>query len=51
VIDTLETRAPSALVDAAAEADLAGARRWFNSFGSCSIDEPLDDLLALNLVE
>ena len=24
--------------------DLAGARRWFTSFGSCSIDEPLADL-------
>ena len=24
--------------------DLAGARRWFSSFGSCSVDEPLDDL-------
>jgi hypothetical protein len=24
--------------------DLAGARRWFTSFGSCSVDEPLDDL-------
>ena len=23
--------------------DLAGARRWFTSFGSCSIDEPLAD--------
>jgi hypothetical protein len=51
VIATLETQAPAALVEAAAETNLAGARRWFNSFGSCSIDEPLDDLLALNLVE
>lgn len=24
--------------------DLAGARRWFGSFGSCSVGEPLDDL-------
>lgn len=24
--------------------DLTGARRWFTSFGSCSVDEPLDDL-------
>ncbi|MAY97280.1 MAG: hypothetical protein CMH84_12175 [Nocardioides sp.] len=27
--------------------DLAGARRWFPSFGSCSIDEPLADLREL----
>lgn len=24
--------------------DLAGARRWFGSFGSCSVDEPMADL-------
>ena len=24
--------------------DLAGARRWFGSFGSCSVEEPLADL-------
>ena len=33
-----------------ATADLAGARRWFTSFGSCSVSEPLDDLIALGLV-
>lgn len=27
--------------------DLAGARRWFTSFGSCSVDEPLADLAEL----
>lgn len=27
------------------------ARRWFISFGSCSVIEPLDDLLALGLLE
>jgi hypothetical protein len=31
--------------------DLAGARRWFVSFGSCSVQEPLDDLVGLGLVE
>ena len=31
--------------------DLAGARRWFVSFGSCSVTEPLDDLLGLGLIE
>ncbi len=30
---------------------MASARRWFTSFGSCSVTEPLDDLIALGLVE
>lgn len=30
-------------------AELAGARRWFTSFGSCSIDEPMADIRALGL--
>lgn len=30
--------------------DLTGARRWFRSFGSCSIDEPLADLDALGVL-
>jgi len=33
------------------EEQAAGARRWFTSFGSCSIDEPRHDLSALNLLE
>ena len=28
---------------------MARARRWFTSFGSCSVTEPLDDLIALGL--
>ena len=32
------------LVALARTSDLAGARRWFTSFGSCSVTEPLDDL-------
>ncbi len=30
---------------------MARARRWFTSFGSCSVTEPLDDLISLGLVE
>jgi hypothetical protein len=26
-------------------------RRWFTSFGSCSVREPLDDLIALDLIQ
>ncbi len=35
---------------ALAATDLSSARRWFTSFGSCSVTEPLDDLIALGLV-
>ena len=31
--------------------DLTGARRWFTSFGSCDVDEPLADLRALGLID
>jgi hypothetical protein len=51
VVEILEQREAAALVELAADLDLAGARRWFTSFGSCSISEPLDDLLALGLLE
>lgn len=39
------------LVALARQSDLAGARRWFTSYGSCSVSEPLDDLLGLGLLE
>ena len=51
VVAVLEERDGPALADAAGGADLARARRWFTSFGSCSVSEPLDDLLALGLLE
>lgn len=44
-----ETDGPS-LVSGTDEAGRAGARRWFRSFGSCSVLEPLQDLIALGLV-
>lgn len=45
VVDVLESRDGATL----AAADLDGARRWFTSFGSCSVTEPLTDLRALGL--
>lgn len=36
---------------ATASGDLVAARRWFLSFGSCSVQEPLEDLVGLGLVE
>jgi hypothetical protein len=50
-VGLLEQRDAAPLVAMATEEDLAGARRWFTSFGSCSIDEPLEDLVELGLVE
>lgn len=44
VVATLEDREPPLDPD-----KLARGRRWFTSFGSCSVDEPLADLRALGL--
>jgi hypothetical protein len=51
VAEVLEDHYANDLVALARTSDLAGARRWFTSFGSCSVTEPLDDLLALGLLE
>ncbi len=51
VVDLLERRDGSSLAEESRALDLAGARRWFTSFGSCSVSEPLDDLIALDLLE
>lgn len=51
VVATLAERDPQAVADAVrAEELLAGARRWFTSFGSCSVTEPLEDLRAMGLL-
>ena len=50
VVEVLAQREGARLVAEAAELDLAGARRWFTSFGSCSVAEPLADLRELGLV-
>ena len=50
----LETTDPDAVLAALRETGddaLAGARRWFTSFGSCSVLEPLEDLIELSLVD
>jgi len=51
VVALLEERDPDTLVAAAAGENLARGRRWFTSFGSCSVRDPLDDLTALGLLE
>ena len=53
VAATLEERDAAAVLAALDEAGpdaLASARRWFTSFGSCSVDEPLEDLATLGLL-
>ncbi len=39
------------LVALARQSDLEGARRWFTSYGSCSVSDPLDELVGLGLLE
>jgi len=46
-VDALDQRDGAAL----AATDLGSVRRWFTSFGSCSVTEPLDDLISLELLE
>lgn len=47
----LDQREAGPLRAAAEDNDLRRGRRWFTSFGSCSVTEPLDDLTALGLLE
>ncbi len=50
VVATLEQRDARALAQEAGSADLLGARRWFTSFGSCSVTGPRAGLAALGLL-
>ncbi|MFC0863666.1 hypothetical protein ACFHYQ_15290 [Sphaerimonospora cavernae] len=53
VAEVLAERDAVAVADrirALGDDDVAAARRMFRSFGTCSIDEPLDDLAALRLI-
>jgi hypothetical protein len=45
-----QTNVPD-LITLAFNTELSGARRWFTSFGSCSVTEPLESLLATGLLE
>ncbi len=53
VIEQLQQRDADTLADAVASLEPAGvdsARRWFRSFGSCSVSEPVGDLVRLGLL-
>lgn len=47
-VATLEERDAARL--GGTDDDVARARRWFTSFGTCSVEEPLADLLSLDLL-
>ena len=49
-VDALEQRDGAVLAAGLAGPGLSSARRWFTSFGSCSVTEPLEDLVALGLL-
>ncbi|MGC4110940.1 MAG: hypothetical protein QM747_11065 [Nocardioides sp.] len=51
VAQVLDDHYANDLVAMARQSDLVGARRWFTSYGSCSVTEPLDDLIGLGLLE
>ena len=51
VARVLDDHYPNDLVAMARQGDLAGARRWFTSYGSCSVTDPRDDLVGLGLLE
>lgn len=50
ILDETEAAAITSRLDAAGSNNLASSRRWFTSFGSCSVLEPLEDLLELDLL-
>ena len=47
----LELRSGETVAARVRHTDVPGTRRWFTSHGSCSVSEPLDDLIALGLLE
>lgn len=49
-LDTAEPEALRSAVDDLTEQQARSVRRWFTSFGSCSVAEPLADLVGLGLV-
>jgi hypothetical protein len=54
LVAVLASRDGADLADRARELSddqAASTRKWFTSFGSCSIDEPLVDLTTLRLME
>ncbi len=51
VAQVLDDHYANDLVAMARQSDLVSARRWFASYGSCSVIEPLEELVGLGLLE
>ncbi|MFC5176771.1 hypothetical protein [Nocardioides taihuensis] len=51
VVAVLDDAEPGSAIGRAIDTDLAAGRRWFTSFGSCSVTEPLESLVATGLLE
>jgi hypothetical protein len=51
LLEERDGKALAAKASELTEEQAASTRRWFTSFGSCSIDEPRHDLTALGLLE
>jgi hypothetical protein len=51
VVGILEQQDMGTMIGLAFDTDLYGGRRWFTSFGSCSVTEPLDELISTGLLE
>lgn len=51
VIELLDEPDASTVVTGIRGVDVSSTRRWFTSFGSCSVADPYDDLMALGLGE
>jgi hypothetical protein len=51
VLEDRDAAALAARVRGLDDRTATALRRWFTSFGSCSVREPLDDLIALDLVQ
>ena len=51
VVAILEQQDKATMIGTAFDTELGGGRRWFTSFGSCSVTEPLDELISTGLLE
>jgi hypothetical protein len=51
VVALLDEKDDGRAITTAINTDIDAARRWFTSFGSCSVEEPLESLAATGILE
>ena len=51
MVAVLVEQSEDAMIALAMDTDLGGGRRWFTSFGSCSVEDPLETLVSTGLLE